>query len=92
MEKLAIKISVLFVLCFLGGCTSYSTLEELEEKALVTGDWSAVERRERTLARYDAKYGPQCGAGMAKYCELYLGEDRCVCVKRDSMRKILARR
>ena len=27
------------------GCGSYQTLEELEAEALMTGDWSAVEKR-----------------------------------------------
>ncbi len=37
----------------LSGCGTITTLEELEAEALVTGDWTQVERREDKL-KYEA--------------------------------------
>ncbi|MCH7538407.1 MAG: hypothetical protein IID57_11200, partial [Proteobacteria bacterium] len=42
---------ILVLLLMLGGCAVVPTLEDLEDQALLTGDWSQVENRERTIAR-----------------------------------------
>ena len=50
MRTLMVFLAVTMVVV-LGGCGSYSTLEELEQEAMLTGDWSRVEQRERILAK-----------------------------------------
>ena len=40
------KLMLLLGAVFLTGCVSMPTLEQLEEQAFLTGDWSAVEQRE----------------------------------------------
>ena len=42
---------IVAALLILGGCSGYQTLEQLEDEALVSGDWSAVEKREELIAR-----------------------------------------
>ena len=50
------------------GCTSSPTLEELEDEALRTGNWEAVERRERLMERRNGPAAPNCAKGQTKYC------------------------
>jgi hypothetical protein len=45
-------VRLIIVTVSLSGCASVS-LEELEAEAIITGDWAAVESRERALARRD---------------------------------------
>jgi len=58
-ERMAIKrlaiISIALIIfggmIALSGCATRLTLEELEAEAVVTGDWTLVERREKAIAR-----------------------------------------
>ena len=84
------KTLALIAVCLLAGCSSYTTLEDLERQAMKTGDWTAVEKRERIIARRNARSGPQCGAGYVGYCESYGGSDRCACLSSDAMRDLMA--
>lgn len=81
---------VLLLLC-LAGCGTYQTLEELEQEALLTGDWSAVEKRERIIAKRRQRSGPMCPAGRTKYCERWGANERCSCISRDTLRDTLNR-
>lgn len=74
-------IAILGLLFALGGCASLTSLEELEAQAMLTGDWSAVERRERIIAQRQARKGPQCPPGAVALCMDNIGRDRCSCVK-----------
>ena len=78
------KTSIVFLatmlVVVLEGCGSYSTLEELEQEAMLTGDWSRVEQRERILARRSMRTGMSCPSGHIKYCENRGAGDRCACV------------
>ena len=78
------KASIVFLatmlVVVLGGCGSYSTLEELEQEAMLTGDWSRVEQRERILARRSMRTGMSCPSGYIKYCENRGAGDRCACI------------
>ncbi len=56
-------IAISGLLLLLGGCASFASLEELEAQAMLTGDWSAVERRERIIARREAQDAVQCPSG-----------------------------
>ena len=48
-----VKGIMILALLFAAGCSAYVPLEQLEAEALVTGDWSKVEQRERTIARLE---------------------------------------
>lgn len=86
------KIIGVLILGVLAGCSSYQTLEELEQEALATGDWSAVEQRERILARRAARHGLACPAGSVSYCETWAGlNGKCACVSDDAVAALLAR-
>lgn len=69
----------------LGGCFSVPSLQQLEDQALVSGDWSDVEKRERVIARRLARQGPKCETGSLRLCRDYGVNDRCVCVKPDRL-------
>ncbi|MDJ0939442.1 MAG: hypothetical protein QNJ00_06735 [Woeseiaceae bacterium] len=77
---------------FLFGCAPSQTLEELEAQAAITGDWSAVEKRERIMARRDARRPPSCPAGTMSYCESSIGQLRCACVDKSTMRAAIGQR
>ena len=68
-------------LVILAGCSGPPTLEELEKEALVTGDWSAVEERERLLQRKQKKNVLDCPSGFTSSCfESGLSVD-CKCIR-----------
>ncbi len=89
MRVLAIFLTALGVL-LLSGCSSLASMEELERQAMLTGDWSAVEQRERILARREAERGLQCQSGEISFCEKYVGRTECICINNDEMRDVLA--
>ncbi len=62
------KLMLLLGAVFLTGCVSMPTLEQLEDQALLTGDWSAVEQREKLIARRDSRRGMKCPTYMVAYC------------------------
>ena len=82
---------IVFALCALAGCASGLSLEELEAQALVTGDWSLVERREAQIAAR-RQPGPNCPAGSVAYCRSFMGDKDCACVSSDSMYTVLSGR
>jgi hypothetical protein len=67
--------------CLLAACADRPTLEELEKEALVTGDWSAVEEREREIMRRKGQTGLDCPNGAMAICYDYMSEERCMCVQ-----------
>lgn len=74
---------VLFVselLLLLAACAGRPTLGELEGEAIVTGDWSEVEKRERIRARSNALFGKPCQNGRILLCEENGGGRECECV------------
>ena|GEM_PF-2256711 len=71
---------VILALILLAGCSGYIPLEQLEAQALITGDWSAVQKRERTIARRNLHSYMQCPPGTTGYCETYGSPARCSCV------------
>ena len=79
------KIATVFVFFLLVGCGAQPTLEELETQAFATGDWSAVEARERSIARRVARSGNQCPSGYTTYCLNRYGSMECTCLKRSSL-------
>lgn len=74
--------SLLMIALLAGACAAPPTLEELEFEALQSGDWSAVERRERAMARRAARQPVQCPKGEIEFCDSRFGERTCECVGR----------
>lgn len=83
------KVLVLLGAIFLTGCGSMQSLEELERQAFLTGDWSAVEQRERIIAKRNARKGVQCPSGQVSYCETRVGLARCGCIDREELSSAL---
>lgn len=79
-EVRVVKGSIMLALILLAGCAGYTPLEQLEAEALLSGDWSAVEKRERLEVRRNLHSSMRCPAGTIGYCEPYLAADRCSCV------------
>jgi len=75
-----VKGIMILALTLLAGCAGYISLEQLESQALLTGDWSAVEKRERMIARRNMYSNMQCPPGTIGYCETYVSPSRCSCV------------
>lgn len=88
MKRIPVWVAVLL----LSGCGTLVPMEELERQAFLTGDWSAVEARERTLVRQNMRRGMQCPSGYTGYCETSFGRERCACVERDVVRVALSSR
>ncbi len=84
------KVLALLAALLLAGCGSMPSLEQLEDQAFISGDWSAVEKRERLIARRIAIQGPQCPAGLTAYCEKRGVQKRCGCVENAEMREMLS--
>ena len=86
------KVLVLLGVLILTGCISAPTLEQLETQAFLTGDWSAVERRHRIIAKRAARRTIiQCPAGSVAVCRKRMGqENSCGCVKDEQIRALLS--
>lgn len=82
----------LLVLVLLGGCGTYTSLEQLEATAMLTGDWSEVEKRERIIARRNLRAGTQCPSGTVNVCQAGAARNRCACIKSDVLRTLLGGR
>ena len=80
------RVLLLLGVCLLTvGCGHVATLEELEQQALVTGDWSAVEERERIIARREARRAKTCPSDYMAYCETMMAKKKCTCINKDLM-------
>ncbi len=75
------KVLSLMILCLLVGCASKPTLEELEAEASITGDWSAVENRERMNRRMGVQDERQCEPGYMLMCNKRSAKEICSCVR-----------
>jgi len=83
------KVSLILAVCFLSGCGALQSLEQLEEQALVTGNWSAVEARERSIQRRIESAPIQCPTGYFGLCELNMAVKRCACVSGRSFNSMM---
>jgi len=86
------KILIVFALVILTGCATGPSMEELETQAFISGDWSAVEKRERAVARRQLRAGPQCPNDYIALCTERFGDKVCSCVDRDFMRSFMSLR
>ena len=87
------KILALILLPLLFACAPQMTLEELEDEAMVTGDWSRVEARERKIAQKNAEdYASYLcnSSGLLYYCEVSGLERRCSCQDKRAVNEILS--
>ena len=79
------RYTALLGFLLLTACASVPTLDELEQRAMLTGDWTEVERREKIIARRTADRGYICPAGKVSFCVKGLGRNECSCVDRDTL-------
>jgi hypothetical protein len=75
------KLVGVLVFCLLVGCASRPTLEELKAEASVTGDWSAVEKRERMNRKMNVQAERQCDPGLMLMCSKRTAKEICSCVR-----------
>ena len=73
------RLLTLVLLGVLAGCFGQPTLEELESEALVTGDWEAVERRER-LRAWRNRNQNLCAEGSTRICTGPEITTKCECL------------
>lgn len=85
------SLMIVALVAGLAGCSSATPMAELERQAIMTGDWSAVERRERILVRKNMARGMACPSGYIGYCDASMGREQCSCVERDVIRAALTR-
>ena len=83
------KILVLMAAGLLAGCGTVTPLEELEQRALLTVNWSEVVRRERILEQRRIRYGRSCPDGKIAYCVQDFGNSNCRCITREMFRASL---
>ena len=60
-------------------CALSPTLEQLEDEASTTGDWTGVERREEVMKERREKTAPGCWVG-TKVCFEELSGIECYCI------------
>ena len=82
-------ITTLICLLTLTGCGTYVPMEELRAQALRSGDWTAVERREAAVAKREARSGAACPKGSMLMCQARVGDEKCHCVDRNSMNRMM---
>jgi hypothetical protein len=88
-----VKGLMLLTLMMLTGCASLTSLEQLESEAMVSGDWSKVDRRERSIEMRNLhRFVQQCPDGTASYCKTGVGSKRCDCVKTGTSQKFFSQR
>jgi len=83
-----VKGMIIVILLGLAGCSSFVPLEQLEAEALVSGDWSRVEQRERLIQRRNLRAYMNCPAGTMGYCQKNGLTDKCGCVDSTVIRSL----
>ena len=74
------KFVILFTLVIVVGCAPRPTLEQLEDEASITGDWTAVERREELIEKRLELTAPGCPVGQSKNCFEEQSGIQCYCL------------
>jgi len=75
------KLAGVIILCLLAACAAKPTMEELEAEASITGDWSAVEKREKMNRRMGVQDERQCEPGYMLMCNKRSAQEICSCVR-----------
>ena len=78
---MAVKTTCLILMCLLAGCAAKPTLEQLEDEAIVSGDWSAVEKREQSSNQLDPINGRSCLNGRPLICVKDGAREECACAE-----------
>jgi hypothetical protein len=82
------KIVGIIIFCLLVGCAARSPLEELEAEAMATGDWAAVEERERMDERWGVvKTDSACRGDKIELCQKKSAQEICDCVSPHDLRR-----
>jgi len=74
------KFASLVLLIILVGCASRTTTEDLKDEALTTGDWSAVEDRERMNKEMRVAPKPKCPEHLMLICIKNGEYEDCSCL------------
>ena len=90
-EVRVVKGITMLTLIFLVGCAGVVPLEQLEADALLSGDWSAVEQRERLIARRNLRSYMRCEPGTIGYCETNNGLEHCRCIDRKIIQSLFVK-
>jgi hypothetical protein len=61
-------VTILLLALVITACAPRPSLKELEEQAMVSGDWTAVEYREEMAENRLEKSGPDCPRDLVKVC------------------------
>ena len=85
------RVILILAACVFAGCTAQPSLEQLERHALVTGDWSAVESRERSIQWHNLRAGTLCPDGFVSYCETRVTTKRCSCISNRALNSLMVR-
>jgi len=92
VEGRTVKFMSVLALILLAGFATGPTMDELETQAFISGDWTAVEKRERAVARRELRSGNLCPYGYIAYCEQRVIEQVCTCVDGEFMRSLFSGR
>ena len=87
MSKNSMRIVGIAVLCLLVGCAARLPIDELEAEALETGDWAAVEKRERMDKNWGAvRTDSACRGEKVEICYTKSAQVECACVSPHDLR------
>ena len=86
------KILGILAILFVVGCAARPTMQDLETQAMFSGDWSAVESRERAQLRRKARNGIQCPNGHISLCVGTGFNPKCSCINRATYRFMITGR
>ena len=82
------SLLVLSISVGIAGCSSRPTMQELEQEAEQTGDWSEVEKRQRMdRAMGRVETDPVCPEGMILRCSTKGERELCDCIWPHVLRK-----
>jgi len=73
------KIAGILLLVFLVACSNQPTLDELQAESARSGDWTAVEKRERMNERMSVQTESVCMDGYFNYCRVKGAQEICTC-------------
>ncbi len=85
-------LTILICASILSGCAVAVPMEELQAQALLSGDWSEVEKRERRIARRNSRENAACPRGGTALCVMRGAEMICDCVSQTAIRDLLSSR
>ncbi len=74
------KFVFLISLVIVVGCAPRPPLEQLENEALITGEWTTVERREELIKERLESTAPGCPVGQRKKCIEEQSGIQCYCL------------